>query len=119
MQPLTLPAQAGAIKITPEQLLAFGIQPEDSRGELTTLGPWHIPVTFKALAVSYVFSPNHRAETVTIYGIRTMGKLKESGYQLEGRVSIAGKKRRGFTDSQLWELPDGRLMETAIIQVCK
>lgn len=117
VSPLTLPAQAGAIKITEAQLAAFGIQPEDSRGELETFGPWHIPVRYKALAVSYVFS-NHWAETVTLYGARTMGELKESGYCLEGRVSVAGQKRPGFTSAQLWELPCGRLIETATIHVC-
>lgn len=116
--PLTLPAQAGAIKITEAQLASFGIQAEDTRGDLETFGPWHLPVRFRALAVSYVFSPNHWAETVTLYGVRTMGKLKESGYCLEGRVSVEGRKRRGFTSSQLWELPGGRLIETATIHVC-
>jgi hypothetical protein len=116
--PLTLPAQAGAIQITEAQLASFGIEAQDTRGELETFGPWSLPVRFRALAVSYVFSPNHWAETVTLYGLRTMGKLRESGYCLEGRVSVEGRKRRGFTSSQLWQLLDGRLIETATIHVC-
>lgn len=122
LAPLTLTAQAGAIKITETQLASFDIQAEDARGDLETFGPWHLPIRFRALAVSYVFSPNHWAETVTLtvtlYGLRTMYHLRQSGYCLEGRVSVGGHKRRGFTSSQLWELPDGRLIQTEIIHVC-
>lgn len=118
LSPLTLPAQAGAIRITEAQLASFGIQAEDTRGDLETFGPWQIPVRFRALAVSYVFGPNGWAETVTLYGLRTMRRLRESGYCLKGRVSVKGRKLRGFTGSQLWEFPDGRLIETAIIHVC-
>jgi hypothetical protein len=44
-----------------------------------------------------------------------MGKLKQSGHHLEGQASIKGKKVSAFTSSQLWQLPDGRLFETATI----
>lgn len=117
--PLTLPADAGAIKITEAQLASFGIDAVDSRGDLETYGPWSIPVRYKALAVSYVWGPYSTMETVTLYGMRTMGNLKESGYCLRGRVSIGGHKRSGSTSAQLWELPDGRLIETATIHVCR
>lgn len=40
LQPLTLPATPGALKVT-----------EDQRGDLETVGPWHIPVRFKAPAI--------------------------------------------------------------------
>lgn len=117
--PLTLPADAGAIQITEAQLASFGIDAVDTRGDLETRGPWSIPVRYKALAVSYVWGPHSTVETVTLYGMRTMGNLKESGYSLEGRVSVGGRKRRGFTSAQLWQLPDGRLIETATIHVCR
>jgi hypothetical protein len=117
--PLTLPADPGAVKITPEQFRHYlGAGVADSRGTLETYGPWRLPVRYKAPAVSYSWGPHNRLESVTLYGPRTLNALRESGYCLEGRCSIAGHTRRGMTGAQLWELPDGTLIETAVIHVC-
>jgi hypothetical protein len=117
-QPLTLPAQAGAVKITEAQLASFGIPLGDSRGILESYGPWQIPVRYTAPVVSSVWGEHSFRETITLHGSRTLYNLKESGYCLEGTVSVGGHKRRGFTSSELWELPDGRLIETATIHLC-
>ena len=37
---------------------------------------------------------------------------------LEGRVKVNGKAYRGFTSSQLFELPDGKLINAATIHAC-
>ena len=58
------------------------------------------------------------AESKVIYGVRTLSDIRESGYELEGRVSINWKKHRGFTSSQLFKLEDGKLVDVAIIFVC-
>lgn len=106
--------------MTPEQWLEY-LAPtlEDQRGDMETFGPWNIPVRFKAPAVSIEWGEHGFAVSHTLHGFRTLSALKESGYQLEGRVSIRGEKRRGFTSSLLCELPDGKLLETAVIHVCK
>lgn len=117
---LTIPAQSGAIQITEDQFREY-ISPEimDQRGDLEAYGPWSIPVRYKAPAVSYTWGEYSTVKEVTLHGKRTLGDLKQSGYSLEGRVSVNGSKKRGFTSSQMWELPDGRLIETAVIHVCR
>jgi hypothetical protein len=51
----------------------------------------------------------------TSYGFRTLTGIRQGGYELEGRVSIGGRKYAAFTSSQLFELPDGRLIDIATI----
>jgi len=57
-------------------------------------------------------------ESETAYGKRTLTNLRESGHQFEGQVSVNGRKVRGFTSSQLFELPDGKLINVATIHAC-
>ena len=117
---------AGALPITMEELKAFGFTEEQVRsgqirGEMTTKGPWQIPARYKALLERKEFDDS-RGYTIVlsadIYAIGTLSKPEQSGYQMEGRVSLNGKKYRGFTSSQLFELPDGHLVDIATIFVC-
>jgi hypothetical protein len=78
------------------------------RFNIETIGPWSIPLRVKALAVTL---------DGKVFGERTMYAPKESGYQLEGRVSIGGKKYRAWTSSQLFERPDKSLCEVAVLYV--
>jgi len=118
LAPLTLNCPGGAVPISEEQFREF-VAPEleDQHHDVEVRGFWQHPVKLQALAVSYTWK-DHYAETVTLYGKRSLCSLKESGYQLEGRVSISNVKHRGFTSSQLFELPDGRLFDVAVIVVC-
>ena len=120
LPPLTLPVDGGAVPITPQQWLDY-ISPEltDQRGELETWGAWHVPIRFSAPAVTVTWGPYSTMETVTLYGRRTMHAPRESGYHLEGRASIGGRKLSCFTSSQLFQLPDGTLLETATIHCRK
>lgn len=115
---------AGALPITREELLAFGIteaeiQAGAARGKLETRGPWFVPVRFTALCVSCDWAPGsgHR-RSETVYGVRTLSRPVQSGHVLEGRVSVNGRSVRGFTSSQLFELPDGHLVDVATIHAC-
>lgn len=65
---LTLPATPGALKVT-----------EDQRDDLETVGPWHIPVRFKAPAIAIEWGDYSIAKTYTLYGPRTLSGLKEGG----------------------------------------
>ncbi len=105
----------GTLSITKEQFLDLGL-PESAiergelRGKMKTYGSWGIPVSYRALAMSI------EQEGVIIYGIRTLSSVSQSGYKLEGRVSIDGKKYRGFTSSKLFDV-DGKLVDVATIRV--
>ena len=53
-----------------------------------------------------------------VYGVRKMSRPTESGYQMEGRVSIGGKTYRAFTSSRMFERPDGSLVDVGVFIVC-
>lgn len=116
----------GALPITKKELLDIGITEAqiaagEMRGEMKTIGPWQIPVSYKAICMSREYTPKekqrHTAETenVTLYGFRTMNKIHQSGYEIEGWISINGKKVSCFSASQLFELETGELIDIAII----
>lgn len=116
----------GALPITTQELIDLGFTSEqidsgEIRGELKTIGPWQVPVSFKALCTSTVYTDKDKQrygaekESETAYGIRTLSNIHQSGYELEGRVSINGKKYSAFTSSQLFELEDKRLVNIATI----
>ncbi len=122
--PFTTEPGVGAKPLTWDQAAQFlsiqDIITGEKRGELKTFGPWQIPVTYKALATHTNFGDVRLgiSACLTVFGPRTLTKLKESGHCLEGRVSVNGKEYRGFTSSQLLELPNGKLVSVAIIHVC-
>jgi hypothetical protein len=120
LSPLTLAAEPGCVPITEEQWLAYVSDSlEDQHGSLETYGPWHLPVKFTAPCLTYEWGEYSSIQSVTLYGKRTLSKLKESGYRLEGRLSLGGQKVTGFTSSQLFKLPDGRLLDSGIIHARK
>lgn len=123
IKPLIIQNPSGAIKITSKELLDFGI-PQSAldagkmHGELKTWGVWGIPISFRALVMSAVWDDSKGytvAKNTTIYGLRTMGKLKQNGHAMDGWLSIGGKKLTGFTSSQLFEIEGGKLIDVAII----
>ena len=111
------------LPITIDELKQWGIDQSDIdkgefRGELKTIGPWNIPVSYRALAMANDYDNKSMFTQIlktTVYGIRIMGNCRQSGYELEGYVSINGKKYSAFTSSQLFELPDGKLIDVATI----
>lgn len=124
-QPVTLTPEAGATPITREQLLALGIPATaidagEHRFDIETRGPWSIPVRVSGLAETVERQAEfpHRETSVTLHGIRAMSAPTQSGYQMEGRVSLGGKKHRAFTASRLFQLPCGKLVDVACLYVC-
>lgn len=107
------------IKLTREEAIKLGIDPtlEKQYGEMKTQSPWGICTSFKALCVSKTYDKSKMYTEVTetvLYGSRTMSRPKQGGYELEGYVSIKGKKYSAFTSSQLFNV-DGKLIDVAII----
>ncbi len=123
MKPLfVLPYTPGAVKLTEEQArLLFTdkeIEAGEQRGAMKTFSQWQIPLSFTALCTSNTFNrETYPVEhgPLHVYGKRTLSRPVQSGYQLEGKVSIGGKKYRGFTSNQLFELPNGKLIDAATI----
>lgn len=119
--PITIKAGVGSTPIDSETAIRlFGrnaIDAGELRGEIAHKGPWGIISSYRAITVTATWKPGPTFEYVdeyTIHGFRTMS-ARESGYELEGFVSIAGKKRSCFTSSILFELPDGKLINVACI----
>lgn len=122
IEPLTLKAGVGATPISLEDAERFlgseAIEAGEKRGEATTFGPWSIVRTYRALAVTATWKPGPTHDYVaeyTLHGDRTMTRPRQGGYELEGHVSIGGRKLSAFTSSILFELPDGRLIKVAVI----
>ena len=114
LQPITIKADSATI-ITVEQFKDYINQTiEDHSGILQTVGPWQIPTKFIAPTVVANSSPLGWAESYTLYGIRTLAECKSGSYNLEGRVSIGGKKYSAFSSAILWSV-EGKLIQTAVI----
>ena len=78
------------------------------RFEFETIGPWIKKLQGLALTLDG-----------KIFGERSLTEPKESGYVMEGRVSVQGKKYRAFTSSKLFEREDGSLVDVGVLVVCK
>lgn len=116
-----------ALPITEAALIRLGvplsaIEAGEMRGDIVTRGAWQIPVSYRALCMSTVYTPKDKArytaqaDSKTAHGVRVMTGVKQSGYALEGWVSIAGKNYSAFTSSQLFKVsrPDGSLKLVSI-----
>lgn len=121
LEPLTLPAFPGEIPISLEDFTSYiGSPGDDVRGRIDARGPWGIIAKYSAPCVRLNWKQTEYGaiiESVTLYGCRTMGSPKESGYNLEGTVSVNGKKISAYTSSILWRLPDGRLIASSTINI--
>lgn len=123
--PLTLTSVAGAIPITEAQALLFLTPAEiaagEKRFETENFGPWQILSKLRGIACTATWKggPCSRIQdTLTVVGIRSIDRPRSLGYAMEGKCSLNGRKFRSFTSSQLFELPDKRLINVAIIHIC-
>jgi hypothetical protein len=86
----------------------WNVPDEDLRFDMDFYpGPWRVIKSVKGMA---------KTLDGKVFGVRTLSGAKESGYCLEGKVSIGGKKYRGFTSSTLFK-KDGQWVEVATIIV--
>tara|TARA_R100001463_G_scaffold135102_2_gene197988 strand:+ start:896 stop:1252 length:357 start_codon:yes stop_codon:yes gene_type:complete len=104
------------IKLTKEEALKLGINPDTEKqsGEIKTTGPWQICTSFKALCISKTFGKYSETKEIVLHGQRTISRPKNSGYNLDGYVSIKGKKYSCYTSSQCFNI-DGKTIEVATI----
>lgn len=93
----------------------------ESRFQMETRGRYGGISKLVGLAISQEFGEVGRPRTpeqsgITVHGVRSMGGLRESGYAMEGSVSIGGKKYSAFTSSTLF-LVEGELVSVAVFHV--
>lgn len=121
------PSPAGAIPATLEQLHALGVTDAEiaagqKRGEIETRGSWSIICKYRAITMHSEWNESnvgtHRRTRSQFWPARTLSNVRQSGNELEGQVSLGGTKFRGFTSTQLFELPDGKLIDVAVIFAC-
>jgi hypothetical protein len=91
--------------------LADGQQLADP-GRGSALRAWQVVTKVRGLAV------RRQGNLAWIYGLRTLSQARQSGYQMEGRVSVGGKRCRAFTSSMMFEREDGSLCNVAVLEVC-
>lgn len=102
-------------KLTEEQAknLFEDITKDKQSFEIETTEPWGIISKCYGLAMRQNFDTGE----IIIYGYRTLSKPRQSGYALEGWVSIKGENRSAFTTSHLFELTNGHLIDVGILFV--
>jgi hypothetical protein len=93
----------------------------ESRLTVKTVGSWQVPVSAFGLVVSFDHEASKKAQgqPLFVYGKRTLTNWKQCGYEAEGKVSINGKKRRAFTSSKLFRLPDNSLLSAQVLHLGK
>ena len=119
MKKLTFKAEPGSIKMDREQarFLGIDIALDKNEGELKTIGAWNVPVSYQAQCIDTLYEKTEfgtKPKEVVFFGKRKLTNLKQSGYELDGWVSIGGKKYSAFTSSILIEI-DGKLINVACI----
>ena len=118
-----------AVPATVDQLAALGVTPAEieageKRFRSAHFGHWRITVSVSAIVEETEFAENPcpystKIDRSRFYPVRKAGKCREDGYCMRGVISLNGKKRRVFTSSQLFELPDGRLVNVAVLHTSK
>ena len=111
VKPVPVPGRYGSTtKVLPDNpIWSLPADNQDVRFDMTQRGPWGIVTSVRGLAVD---------REGRIWGIRSMSGVKESGYQLEGKVSLGGKSYTAFTSSiHLRRSPDSPDVEVATLYV--
>lgn len=112
----TLETSTYALPITREQFQQlFGCEPQDVRAELKACGPWHIPHTLKAPAIRRQWK-GQGCSVVTFYGKRSLYRLSQDGYWLEGKCKVEGEEVRGWTSDIMVEV-EGSLYNVEVISL--
>jgi hypothetical protein len=93
---------------------------DDIHGKIDSQGVWHNVVKYQACATQQDetsidnshFEPYYTK--LRVYGLRTLNHSRQSGYELEGFVSIGRKYHSAFTSSFMIEY-NGKLVNIAEI----
>lgn len=119
MEPIKVMNPPVAIKLSKEvaQCLGIDITQDQIRGNYETVGVWNVIKSYEALCISNEYDNSGmfpKIASTEIYGKRKLSNPRQSGYYLEGFVSIKGKKYKAFTSSILIDV-DGKVIDIATI----
>jgi hypothetical protein len=121
---IDLPYEDGAFRWPEGTPLPEGVHDGERRFDIETQkGGWQRIVRVRGLAVEVTKRDQFgHFMGYRIHGDRNLLKPTESGYQMEGRVSVGGKKRRAFTGSMMVRYKDpetgkDRLVNFAVLHV--
>lgn len=125
-KPVLCRYEPGAIAIetaTLESLIGpEAIAKRERRFDIETVGPWHILRSIRGLAMTVESREPHHLDpdktspaTVAFHGLRTGHDCRPQGTCTDCQVSVGGRKRSAFTTSHLFKLPDGRLIDVAVL----
>jgi hypothetical protein len=111
---------SGSVKATREDLLKLGvteseIEAGEKRFETETWGCYGVIRSLRAIVETGEFGEHSAMTWKQFYPMRTMSNPRQSGYDMEGVVSVGGRKSTCFTSSQMFELPCGKLVDVAVI----
>lgn len=111
---------SGSVKATREELLKLGVTAEEieageKRFEMETWGCYGVIRSLRAIVATGEFGEHGAMTWKQFYSMRTMSNPRQSGYDMEGVVSVGGRKSTCFTSSQMFELPCGKLVDVAVI----
>tara|TARA_R110000868_G_scaffold376934_1_gene642182 strand:- start:11 stop:409 length:399 start_codon:yes stop_codon:yes gene_type:complete len=111
---------SGSVKATREDLLRLGvteaeIEAGEKRFKTESWGCYGVTRSLRAVVECGDFGEHSAMIWKQFYPVRTMSNPRQSGYDMEGVVSVGGIKSTCFTSSQLFELPCGKLVDVAVI----
>jgi hypothetical protein len=112
-----------AIKLSKDNAIYLGIDitKDEIRANYETYGPWNIIKSFEALCISNEYDNSTmftKIASTEIYGKRKLSNIKQSGYCLNGYVSVNGEKRKAYTSDILFDV-EGKLINVATINLIK
>jgi hypothetical protein len=102
---ITIKNPGSVIVLTREEADKLGIEAKDyqQRLDIETVGPWQIPVKVKGLCIDTLYEKDEwgrpQKVAVTLFGQRTMTNVSQGGYELDGWVSVKGKKYSAYTSA--------------------
>jgi len=120
MKTITISNPNSAIKLSAEQFKALGIdtQVDEIRLKTEHRGPWQIMAKCSGLCISSKFGKFSRVLETKIFGQRTLSRVRQGGYELNGHVSVEGRSYPAFTSSQLFETEEGHFIDIGVIFAC-
>lgn len=117
---ITIKNPGVAVVLTKEQAESLGIDTTADKHllEITTAGPWNTLRKCRGICIVKEFKKDSygRTETssITFYGKRSLSKIAQGGYELNGYVCVGGKAYSAYSSSVMIEV-NGKLIDVQVL----